>query len=420
MTRARNISNPQAVTLPLTVSANITSNASLAVGNTAITGTLTASANVNLDSGTLFVDGTNNRVGINNAAPTQALTVTGNAFVNGVVTFANSTSNTVNFFANNRVSIGANAAWSDLTLYGTNDKFVSITSITGTTTKVGIDFNPSMSVSDATSSQPQARIYSVDSNYGASIVFANKTQGALGNSLTDKMLVAATGDVMINTSNNTAGGFNHKLIVKQSSTSWTGGVGVESASNDHILSMGCNTTHTILSSSYRTASGYKPFTIQTSSNDSLTVDASGRVTTPYQPAFHVTGLTGHHYANTAGYVTTWRTVDLNRGSHWNNSTGTFTAPIAGTYIFQFDPMYQHNGGDITFQIYKNGGAVAYNNPHTKDNGGYFPPWHNAPITWLGDLAASDTIRFWWASGGVAATFIYADGLYTRAWGRLLG
>ena len=77
MTRARNISNPQAVTLPLTVSANITSNASLAVGNTSITGTLTASANVNLDSGTLFVDGTNNRVGIGTTTPNWQLHIKG-------------------------------------------------------------------------------------------------------------------------------------------------------------------------------------------------------------------------------------------------------------------------------------------------------------------------------------------------------
>ena len=57
----------------------------LAAGNTTITGTLSASANVNLDSGTLFVDGTNNRVGINNAAPTSSLTVTGNAAFSNTV-----------------------------------------------------------------------------------------------------------------------------------------------------------------------------------------------------------------------------------------------------------------------------------------------------------------------------------------------
>ena len=58
-----------------------------ALGNTTITGTLSASANVNFDSGTFFVDGTNNRVGINNTAPTSALTVTGTAAL-GNTTFA--------------------------------------------------------------------------------------------------------------------------------------------------------------------------------------------------------------------------------------------------------------------------------------------------------------------------------------------
>lgn len=63
--------------------ANVTT--TLAAGNTTITGTLSASANVNFDSGTLFVDGTNNRVGINNTAPTSSLTVTGNAAFSNTV-----------------------------------------------------------------------------------------------------------------------------------------------------------------------------------------------------------------------------------------------------------------------------------------------------------------------------------------------
>lgn len=99
----------------------------LNAGNTTITGTLSASANVNFDSGTFFVDGTNNRIGINNTAPTQALTVTGTAglgnttisgtqFVNGAVTFANSTSNTVIFAANGSVGIGTDAIGSGIKL----------------------------------------------------------------------------------------------------------------------------------------------------------------------------------------------------------------------------------------------------------------------------------------------------------------
>ena len=153
--------------------------------------------------------------------------------------------------------------------------------------------------------------------------------------------------------------------------------------------------------------------------DQLAVDASGRVTMPYQPAFHVTGLSAHLYANSgSGVITTWLTTNLNRGSHWNGSR--WTVPVDGTYVIQFDPMYQHNGGDINFQILVNGSSVAYNNPHTKDNGGYYPPWHNAPVNWMGELSAGDYVEFSWGSSSSASTFIYSGGLYTRAWGYLLG
>lgn len=67
----------------------------LAAGNTTITGTLSASANVNFDSGTFFVDGTNNRVGINNTAPGNSLTVATATNVTIIEAFANSGSTTI-------------------------------------------------------------------------------------------------------------------------------------------------------------------------------------------------------------------------------------------------------------------------------------------------------------------------------------
>ena len=103
-------------------------NSTLAAGNTTITGTLSATANVNFDTGTLFVDGTNNRVGINNTAPTSALTVTGNAafsntvVITGAATFSNtaaftgpvtfSNTTTTIFVSNTSVGnvVGLNAA----------------------------------------------------------------------------------------------------------------------------------------------------------------------------------------------------------------------------------------------------------------------------------------------------------------------
>jgi hypothetical protein len=48
-------------------------------------GSTAPTTNVNIDVGTLFIDGTNNRVGIANSAPSATLTVTGNVVVSGTV-----------------------------------------------------------------------------------------------------------------------------------------------------------------------------------------------------------------------------------------------------------------------------------------------------------------------------------------------
>jgi hypothetical protein len=70
------------------------SGTSTLTGNTTLSGTLqTISGNSNFDSGVLFVDATNNRVGINNTAPTVALEVSGTvnagSFAIGTVGAAN-------------------------------------------------------------------------------------------------------------------------------------------------------------------------------------------------------------------------------------------------------------------------------------------------------------------------------------------
>jgi hypothetical protein len=71
--------------IDVSATANVQGNANVGgifgvVGNTTLNGSLqTIAGNVNFDTGTLFVDATNNRVGINNTAPGVALQVTGAA-----------------------------------------------------------------------------------------------------------------------------------------------------------------------------------------------------------------------------------------------------------------------------------------------------------------------------------------------------
>ena len=85
----------------------------------------------------------------------------------------------------------------------------------------------------------------------------------------------------------------------------------------------------------------------------MRIDASGRVTMPYQPAFSAfkTSLTLPS--------TTWTTIvydscAINRGSHYSTSTGRFTAPVAGYYYFE--AIGEGGGGSFHTLISVNGGA----------------------------------------------------------------
>ena len=62
----------------------------------------------------------------------------------------------------------------------------------------------------------------------------------------------------------------------------------------------------------------------------IEADSAGRVTMPYQPSFRVSKAGSA--ANQNSYVI-FDTVYHNIGSHYSTSTGRFTAPIAGRYLF---------------------------------------------------------------------------------------
>jgi hypothetical protein len=73
--------------------------------------------------------------------------------------------------------------------------FQSIVSNQGGSTRVGINFNPSMSESDAATYQAQSAIYATDYSYSADIIFATKVPGAYANSLTERMRISSAGVV---------------------------------------------------------------------------------------------------------------------------------------------------------------------------------------------------------------------------------
>jgi hypothetical protein len=94
----------------------------------------------------------------------------------------------------------------------------------------------------------------------------------------------------------------------------------------------------------------------TTSQEVMRIDSAGRVTIPDQPAFCVNGSPSQ--AGSGYEVHSFENTFMNTGNNYVNSTGRFTAPVAGKYLFTCGLWAVGNSNEF-MQIHLNGsGHVA--------------------------------------------------------------
>jgi hypothetical protein len=150
----------------------------------------------------------------------------------------------------------------------------------------------------------------------------------------------------------------------------------------------------------------QPLSLQTSASagspaEALKIDTAGRVFKPRQVSFIATGSN----------------VVQNIGSHYNNSNYTFTAPVAGTYLFhlhmgltqghnnnQLYPWFNVNGSNTTYTYQSINASTAHS---------------NANMTQMFNLSANDTVKINFVVSGSSGQY-YNNSSECRFMGYLLG
>jgi hypothetical protein len=155
----------------------------------------------------------------------------------------------------------------------------------------------------------------------------------------------------------------------------------------------------------------------------MRIDSSGRVTTPYQPAFAVSKNGGASGTLTSDAVLDFGFVISNRGSHYSTSTNRFTAPVAGHYMFCVHLYHNNtagnmpNGATSRVMIKKNG--TQYSNgtdviPHAFVQGNGADMTSSTSI--ILDLAVNDYVTVAVRTGQTACFY----GGHSHFYGYLLG
>jgi len=327
----------------------------ISAGSATVTGDLT------VDTDTLYVDSTNNRVGVGTVSPAVPLHV--------------KVGTNENFFMSSdsgvRIQAINDAASAINTMKIGGDPLIFLG--TGGTERMRIDSSGNVGVG---TTSPDGKIHAFSGD-------ASQTANTSAN-----QLVAENSG-------------NAGLSILSGSTS---------LGNVYFADSGSNTAGFI---QYKHGDNYLRF--GTDSSERMRIDSSGNVTMSNQPMFHArrtstsTIATGNFIVYNGAYV--------NRGSHYNTSNGRFTAPVAGVYAFFWDSIANNTNGLYRLYMYKNGSIAGSGDMHLRLNTSDNLYGVNSSRIVLLDLAANDYVQIYYSTG---PTGLYSGSDYLTFGGYLLG
>ena len=250
-------------------------------------------------------------------------------------------------------------------------------------------------------------IEDADSTTRSAITHVNSVLYFSGNTTADHMVITSAGNVGIGTASpyvnlesyvSATGAIPTNEAVGVAGGSSNVAIGAFNANNSATFSGIALETRTSGASRWLIANEWKNTYVGdlvfrsrnggTTSQESMRIDSSGRVTMPYQPSFRAKG-------NNAGYISTspvpFGNVQHNIGGHFSTSTNRFTAPIAGIYS-----LHAHLGvvrvtttsGWAQGELRVNGAQIAYSYFQTASP----TEFGNLNISALASLAAGDYVE----------------------------